>query len=125
MDGIDYWSNHIRTTGVICPGIRKIAIFDFVYTLASTIINQLAPNLVKIYMTVRFRMSWIMGVIAPEQLELFALELKNFFVSLCLHCSIYKYQPFSSNLVKIYMTLKILDEFDYRCNQTRTGVICP
>ena len=58
--------------------LEKNAIFDFVYTLASTIINKLAPNLVKIYMTIRFRMSLIMGVIAPEQLELFALEFEKF-----------------------------------------------
>ena len=30
----------------------KIAEFDFVYTLASTNIDQSAPNLVKMYMTV-------------------------------------------------------------------------
>ena len=34
----------------------KIAESDFVYTLASTNIDQSAPNLVKIYMTVRSRM---------------------------------------------------------------------
>ena len=48
-----------------------------VYTLASTSMNQLAPNLVKIYMTIRFQMSLIMGVIGPEQLELFALEFEK------------------------------------------------
>ena len=35
----------------------KIAESDFVYTLASTIINQSAPNLVKMYMTIRSWMS--------------------------------------------------------------------
>ena len=55
---------------------RKIAIFHFVYTLASTNINQLVPNLVKRYMTLRSPMSLIMGVIRPEQLELFTLELE-------------------------------------------------
>ena len=53
-------------------------LFDFVYTLASTIINQSAPNLVKIYMTIRSRMSVIMDVIGSEQLELFALEFEKF-----------------------------------------------
>ena len=33
--------------------LKKIAIFHFVYTLASTNINQLATNLVKIYVTIR------------------------------------------------------------------------
>ena len=44
----------------------KIAESDFVYTLASTNINQLAPNLVKIYMTIRSRMSSIMDLIGPK-----------------------------------------------------------
>ena len=36
---------------------RKIAKFDFVYTLASTNIDQSTPNLVKMYVTIRSRMS--------------------------------------------------------------------
>ena len=40
--------------------LEKNAIFDNVYTLASTNINQLAPHLVKIYMTIRSWMSSIM-----------------------------------------------------------------
>ena len=39
---------------------RKIAESDFVYTLASTNINQSAPNLVKMYVTIRSRMRLIM-----------------------------------------------------------------
>ena len=35
----------------------KIAESDFVYTLASTNIDQSAPNLVKMYMTIRSQMS--------------------------------------------------------------------
>ena len=38
----------------------KIAESDFVYTLASTDINQSAPNLIKMYVTIRSRMSSIM-----------------------------------------------------------------
>ena len=41
----------------------KIAEYDFVYTLASTNIDQSAPNLVTIYMTLRSWMSLIMGQI--------------------------------------------------------------
>ena len=37
----------------------KIAESDFVYTLASTNINQSAPNLVNLYVTIRSRMSSI------------------------------------------------------------------
>ena len=44
----------------------KIAESDFVYTLTSTNINQLAPNLMKMYMTIRSQMSLIMDLIGPE-----------------------------------------------------------
>ena len=51
----------------------KIAETDFVYTLASPNINQSAPNFVKMYVTIRSRMSSIMDVIGAELSELFAL----------------------------------------------------
>ena len=56
----------------------KIAESDFVYTPASTNIDQSAPNLVKMYMTVRSQMSSIMDVIRPELSELSNFELENF-----------------------------------------------
>ena len=52
---------------------RKIAESDFVYTLASTNINQSAPNLVKMYVTIRSRMRLIMDLIGPELSDLFPL----------------------------------------------------
>ena len=55
----------------------KIAESDFVYTLASTNIDQSTPNLVKMYMTIRLRMSLIMDLIRPELHELSALEFEN------------------------------------------------
>ena len=55
----------------------KIVESDFVYTLAYTNIDQSAPNLVKMYMTIRSRMSLIMGLIGPELSELSALEFEN------------------------------------------------
>ena len=55
----------------------KIAESDFVYTLASTNIDQSAPNLVKMYMTIRSRMSSIMDLIRPELSKLSALEFEN------------------------------------------------
>ena len=55
----------------------KIAESDFVYTSASTNIDQSAPNLVKMYMTIRLRMSLIMDLIGPELSELSALEFEN------------------------------------------------
>ena len=57
---------------------EKIAESDFVYTLASTNIDQSTPNLVKMYVTIRLRMSSIMGLIRPELFDLSALELENF-----------------------------------------------
>ena len=55
-----------------------IAESDFVYIPASTNMDQSAPNLVKMYMTIRSRMSLIMDVIRPELSELSTLELENF-----------------------------------------------
>ena len=55
----------------------KIAESDFVYTLASTNIDQSTPNLGKMYVTIRSQMSSIMDPIGPELFELSALELKN------------------------------------------------
>ena len=52
----------------------KIAETDFVYTLGSPNINQSTPNLVKMYVTIRSRMSSIMDLIGAELSELFALE---------------------------------------------------
>ena len=52
----------------------KIAETDFVYTLASTNINQSAPNLVKIYVTISSQIRLITNGIGPELSELFALE---------------------------------------------------
>ena len=55
----------------------KIAESDFVYTLASTNIDQSTPNLVKMYVTIRLRVSLIMDPIGPELYELSALEFEN------------------------------------------------
>ena len=57
------------------PEFGKIAESDFVYTLASTNINQSAPNLVKMYVTIRFRMRSIMDLIGPELSEFLPLNL--------------------------------------------------
>ena len=56
----------------------KIAESDFVYTPASTNIDQSTPNSVKMYMTVGSRMSSIMDVIRPELYELSTFEFENF-----------------------------------------------
>ena len=56
---------------------EKIAESDFVYTLASTNIDQSEPNLVKMYITIRSRLSLIMDLIGPELSKLSALEFEN------------------------------------------------
>ena len=45
-----------------------------VYTLSSPNINQSAPNLVKMYVTISSQMSLIMDLTGAELSELFALE---------------------------------------------------
>ena len=54
--------------------LGKIAELKFVYIIASTDINQSVPNLVRMYVTIRSRMSLIMDAIRPELSKLFALE---------------------------------------------------
>ena len=55
----------------------KIAESDFIYTLPSTNIDQSAPNVVKMYLTIRSRMISIMDLIGPELFELSVLEFEN------------------------------------------------
>ena len=47
--------------------LRKIDAFNFVYSLAFTNINQSAPNLVTIYMSIRSQMCLIIGQVVPDQ----------------------------------------------------------
>ena len=69
----------------------KIVGYGFVYTLASTNINQSGPNWVQMYMTIRARMSLIMEIIGPELSKLSALEYENLPYLPLLHSSICKY----------------------------------
>ena len=55
----------------------KISENDFVYNLSSTNSDQSAPNLAKVYMTIRSRMCWSMELIGPKLSELSALELEH------------------------------------------------
>ena len=56
----------------------KIAESDFLYTPASTNIDQSAPKFFKMYVTIRLQMSSIMDLIGPELSELSALEFESF-----------------------------------------------
>ena len=53
---------------------RKTTETDFVYTLASPNINQSAPNVVKMYVTITSCTSSIMDLIGADLSELFAHE---------------------------------------------------
>ena len=57
--------------------LGKTADFDFVYTLASTNINQSLPDLVKKDTIIRSRLSSIIDLIGPELSELSVLELEK------------------------------------------------
>ena len=70
---------------------EKIADYAFVYSISSTIIDQSEPNLVKMYVIIRSRMSLIMDLIGPELSKLSALELENLPFLTCFHSSICKY----------------------------------
>ena len=74
LNVFDYGTNLTRTSSYLPLNLEKIAETDFVYTRASTNINQSAANLVKMYVTIRSQMSSIMDLIEPELSELFALE---------------------------------------------------
>ena len=85
----------------------KIAESDFVYTLASTNINQSAPNLVKMYVTIRPRMSSIMDLIRRELFELFSLEFeKNAEYDFVYTLASTNVDQLVPNMVTIYMTLR-------------------
>ena len=89
------------------PLNSKIAIFDFVYTLASANIDQLVPNLATIYIPIKSQMSLIMGQIELEHLELFALKFgkiaESDFVYTLASTNINQSAP---NLVKMYVTIR-------------------
>ena len=92
----------------VCPSLRLPSVHlsahhFLINTLGSTNINQSAPNLVKMYMTIRSRMSVIMDLIGPELFELSALELENLPYLTFLQSSTCKYRPISTKLGhKIY-----------------------
>ena len=104
----------------------KIAEYDIVYALSSTNIDQSAPKLVKMYVTIKSRMSSIKDLIRPELTELPALELENLPYWICLHPSICKYCPINTKLGHDTYAHNVSDEFDYLTIRTRTfRVICP
>ena len=57
--------------------LGNVAALDFVYSLASTNINQLTLNLVTMYMSIRSQMSLIMGQVIPHHSVLSALQIEK------------------------------------------------
>ena len=84
----------------------KIAETDFVYTLASPNINQSAPNLVKMYVTIGSRISMIIDLIGAE-LSYLPLNLQKIvesdFVYTLASTNVDQWVP---NMVTIYMTMR-------------------
>ena len=113
--------------GLFALEFGKIAETDFVYTLASPNINQSSPNLVKIYVTTRSRMSSIMDLIGAELSELLALEFAKISESDFVYTLIiYKCRLMSIKHGHNIYDNEILDEFNYWSNPTVTsGFICP
>ena len=70
--------------------LKKIAAFDFVYSPTSINLNQSAPNLVIMNMSIRSQMSLIMGQVIPDQLVFSVFEIEKFNFSslfrIYLHC---------------------------------------
>ena len=75
---------------LFAPELLRIAAFDFVYSRTFTNINQSAPNLVTMDMSIRSQMSLITGHVIPDQSVLSALEKENLNFSslfgIYLHC---------------------------------------
>ena len=90
-----------------------------VYTLSSTNIDQSAPNLVKIYVIIRSRMSSIMDLIGSELSELSALELENLLYLTLFTLASANIDQSVPNLATILSAHKVSDEFDYGTNQNQ------
>ena len=88
---------------------RKIDESDFVYTPASTNINQSAPNLIRMYVTIRSRMRLIMDLIGPELSELFPLEFAKIaesdVVYIIASTNVDQLVP---NMVTVYITMSLI-----------------
>ena len=92
--------------------MRKFAIFDFVYTLASANIDQSVPNLATIYMPIRSQMGLIMGQFEPESDFVYTLASTNINQS-------------APNLVKMYVTIRSRMSSIMDLIKPELSVICP
>ena len=84
----------------------KISESDFVYTLASTSINQSAPNLVKMYVIIRSLMRSIMDLTGPKLSELFPLEFPKLLNLIVYTIASTHADQLVPNMVTVYMTMR-------------------
>ena len=90
LNEFDHGSNWSGKTGVICSWIGKNCCIGLLTLLHPKNINQSAPNLVTMYMSIRSQMSLIMGQVIPDQLVFSVLEVEKLNLSslfgIYLHC---------------------------------------
>ena len=75
-------------------------------------------------MSIRSRISSIMGQIELEHRELFAFEFGKIAESDFVYTIIHNYEPINTRLGQNVCDYKISDEFDYGSNQTQTWSKC-
>ena len=97
-----------RQSVSVSPSVRRPSIHNFlVNTPASTNIYQSAPNLVKMYMTIRSWMSCIMELIGPELSKLSAFGLEKLpYLTVYTRGSTYK-DHLAPNFGKTFMSNRI------------------
>ena len=100
-------ANRLQQLELFALELGKIAAFDFVYSQASTNMNQSVPNFATICMAIRSRMISIMGHIEPEHPELFALEFGKFSESDSVYSlSSTNFNQSAPNLVRMHATIR-------------------
>ena len=85
----------------------KVALNPNTTNQPTTNIKQSAPNLVKMYVTIRSQVSSIMGLIRPELSELFVLELQKLLnLTFNFTLAFINVDQIVPNMVTIYMTMR-------------------
>ena len=87
--------------------LEKLLNMTLFTLLSSTNINQSAPNLVKMYVTIRSQMTSIMDLIGPEMPELSALEIRKFAIfNITYTLASANFDQSVPNLATIYMPIR-------------------
>ena len=93
-DEFDNEQSRPSNTEVICPKLLKIAVLYLVSSIETTFLNQSGPKLHKVFIGTRSRMSSIMSKICPVTTKLFALELLEIVVYVCIFTICYCSSPY-------------------------------